>query len=365
MSIAISTDTCDELQWRKLREHDLALAERFMIGLGIRKSRRNNILNSLASYEMTIKGYDFILSIISHSIKDNTTDFYWMDEGFTLYLREDTFAWSDFATRTQSGGRIRYVNNLMPDRHNIKHADIHQFCKTMENFLFVLEKISGHSPYQAGSKKRPTLAESIRYVEQFLNHNEKDILSHFRNFRNFISHSPDQIEDCLYRGVALSTCHRRKIKFDGRTFSFLDDMAVITKKLINIFRKKQATQIDKAKFLKRIQMIEKFTMFDGKYRLAMKRDTSERTPPRTSESDQDEVIIRADYSINHVGFWISDGRFISLPKRWYPRLMEANSDDLSNWHVTEDGMAISWPALQQEIRLTDIVAGRAAPGVVK
>lgn len=336
-----------------------------MVGLGIRKPQRNKILRSLASYEMTIKGYDFILSIISSSIKDRTTDFYWMDEGFTLHLREKTFAWCDFVTRSRDGNQIRYVNNLMPDRHNIKHDDIHQFCKTMENFLFVVAKIDGHPPYQFGSTKRPTLAESIRYVDKFLNQNEREILSHFRNFRNFISHSPDRIEDCLYRGVALDACHRNKNKIGAQIFSFLDDMSKLTRKLIRIFRKQQARQVDKSKFLERIKLIDEFSLFRGSYRLSIKSDRTEKMVPKILEIQRNDELIRADFSINHIGFWISDGRFISLPKRWYPRLMAAGSEALSNWHVVEGGMAISWPALQQQISLADIVAGRAAPGVVK
>ena len=42
---------------------------------------------------------------------------------------------------------------------------------------------------------------------------------------------------------------------------------------------------------------------------------------------------------------LSDGRAISVPLAWYPRLMHATREERDNWELIGDGQGIRWPDL--------------------
>ena len=42
---------------------------------------------------------------------------------------------------------------------------------------------------------------------------------------------------------------------------------------------------------------------------------------------------------------LEDGRTISAPLVWYPRLLAASADQLANWQISAGGLGIHWPEL--------------------
>ena len=40
---------------------------------------------------------------------------------------------------------------------------------------------------------------------------------------------------------------------------------------------------------------------------------------------------------------LSDGRTISVPLAWYPRLVHATPEERNNWQLIGGGMGIHWP----------------------
>ena len=42
---------------------------------------------------------------------------------------------------------------------------------------------------------------------------------------------------------------------------------------------------------------------------------------------------------------LSDGRSISVPLAWYPRLVHAAPDERGKWRLIGDGVGIHWPDL--------------------
>lgn len=42
---------------------------------------------------------------------------------------------------------------------------------------------------------------------------------------------------------------------------------------------------------------------------------------------------------------LSDGRTISAPLAWYPRLCHATTEERGNWRLIGDGRGIHWPVL--------------------
>ena len=55
---------------------------------------------------------------------------------------------------------------------------------------------------------------------------------------------------------------------------------------------------------------------------------------------------------------LSDGRSISAPLAWFPRLLHASPAERSAWRLIGDGDGIHWPELDEDISVESLVAGR-------
>ena len=54
----------------------------------------------------------------------------------------------------------------------------------------------------------------------------------------------------------------------------------------------------------------------------------------------------------------SDGRTISVPLYWYPRLVHATREERDNWELIGEGEGIRWPDLDEDLSVEDLIAGR-------
>ena len=55
---------------------------------------------------------------------------------------------------------------------------------------------------------------------------------------------------------------------------------------------------------------------------------------------------------------LSDGRTISVPLAWYPRLVHATPEERDNWELIGEGQGIRWPDLDEDISVEGLIAGR-------
>jgi len=55
---------------------------------------------------------------------------------------------------------------------------------------------------------------------------------------------------------------------------------------------------------------------------------------------------------------LSDGRVISVPLAWYPRLVHATPEERAEWRLIGDGEGIHWPRLDEDISAENLVLGR-------
>lgn len=58
---------------------------------------------------------------------------------------------------------------------------------------------------------------------------------------------------------------------------------------------------------------------------------------------------------------LSDGRTVSTPLAWYPRLAEGNSEQLQDFWIYEGGVGVHWPSLDEDISLDGLLAGAPSP----
>ena len=54
---------------------------------------------------------------------------------------------------------------------------------------------------------------------------------------------------------------------------------------------------------------------------------------------------------------LSDGRTISVPILWYPRLTHATPEERNNWRLIGTGQGIHWPDLDEDISVEGMLAG--------
>ncbi len=52
-----------------------------------------------------------------------------------------------------------------------------------------------------------------------------------------------------------------------------------------------------------------------------------------------------------------DGRTVSIPLAWYPRLFHGSAEERGNWRVMGRGDGIHWPDLDEDISVADLLAG--------
>ncbi len=58
---------------------------------------------------------------------------------------------------------------------------------------------------------------------------------------------------------------------------------------------------------------------------------------------------------------IADGRTISVPLVWYPRLLHATPEQRSHWTVAGAGFGIHWPDIDEDLSTEGLLAGAPAP----
>ncbi|NOZ14127.1 MAG: DUF2442 domain-containing protein [Acidobacteria bacterium] len=57
---------------------------------------------------------------------------------------------------------------------------------------------------------------------------------------------------------------------------------------------------------------------------------------------------------------LSDGRTISVPTAWYPRLVHASQKERENWKIIGNGHGIHWELLDEDISIENLLSGRAS-----
>jgi hypothetical protein len=54
---------------------------------------------------------------------------------------------------------------------------------------------------------------------------------------------------------------------------------------------------------------------------------------------------------------LTDGRVVSVPLEWYPRLAEASAAERRRWELIGPGIGIHWPAVDEDISVDGLLRG--------
>jgi hypothetical protein len=55
---------------------------------------------------------------------------------------------------------------------------------------------------------------------------------------------------------------------------------------------------------------------------------------------------------------LSDGRTLSAPLAWYPRLLQATAEERNHWRLIGRGEGIHWPELDEDVSVEGLLLGR-------
>jgi hypothetical protein len=55
---------------------------------------------------------------------------------------------------------------------------------------------------------------------------------------------------------------------------------------------------------------------------------------------------------------LSDGRTITVPLAWFPRLVHASQKERDNWRLIAKGQGIHWEDLDEDISVEQLLLGR-------
>jgi len=59
---------------------------------------------------------------------------------------------------------------------------------------------------------------------------------------------------------------------------------------------------------------------------------------------------------------LADGRVITVPLVWFPRLLYATTAARSKWELLGDGEGIHWPEADEDLSIDGLLAGNRARG---
>ena len=75
----------------------------------------------------------------------------------------------------------------------------------------------------------------------------------------------------------------------------------------------------------------------------------------------DERVLDVQFTEDSLSVSLRDGRTISVPLAWYPRLLNATPEQRKNWKVAGGGYGIHWPDLDEDLSTEGLLRGAPAP----
>jgi hypothetical protein len=75
----------------------------------------------------------------------------------------------------------------------------------------------------------------------------------------------------------------------------------------------------------------------------------------------DERVADVRFSRDALSVDLFDGRTITVPLAWYPRLLNASVKQRQNWRVAGGGYGIHWPDIDEDLSTEGLLRGAPAP----
>jgi hypothetical protein len=70
----------------------------------------------------------------------------------------------------------------------------------------------------------------------------------------------------------------------------------------------------------------------------------------------DPLAVAVSFADDALHLVLADGREISAPLQWFPRLLHATPEQRSQWELIGDGIGIHWPQIDEDIEVESLMA---------
>jgi hypothetical protein len=80
-----------------------------------------------------------------------------------------------------------------------------------------------------------------------------------------------------------------------------------------------------------------------------------------SAPSADERVLDVQFTEDSLSVNLRDGRVISVPLAWYPRLLRATPAERKNWEISGGGYGIHWPDIDEDLSTEGLLRGAPAP----
>jgi hypothetical protein len=70
------------------------------------------------------------------------------------------------------------------------------------------------------------------------------------------------------------------------------------------------------------------------------------------------AAVRVHLSEETLSVELTDGRTISAPVAWYPRLSHGTTEERNHWRLVGGGRGIHWPDLDEDVSVENLLAGK-------
>lgn len=77
--------------------------------------------------------------------------------------------------------------------------------------------------------------------------------------------------------------------------------------------------------------------------------------PKAGEAVRDVQLSEDDLIV-----LLADGRTISVPLAWFPKLLHATREQRENWQVAGGGFGIHWPDIDEDLSTEGLLRGAPA-----
>ena len=71
----------------------------------------------------------------------------------------------------------------------------------------------------------------------------------------------------------------------------------------------------------------------------------------------DDHAVDVDFTETSLHFVLADGREISAPLEWFPRLRDATEAERKNWRFIGNGLGVHWPDVDEDISIIALIHG--------
>ncbi len=78
----------------------------------------------------------------------------------------------------------------------------------------------------------------------------------------------------------------------------------------------------------------------------------------TLVTERDSFALSVSFSEDSLTVRLDDGRCLSVPLAWYPRLLHGTVAERENYELIGVGEGIHWPQLDEDISVEGLLAGR-------